>query len=701
MYDDFYTDAQYGPEFGYYSTGRVLLGSKAGKSTEEFSQFTTFPMAMAPHFGRIFCRTILRMWLAMDRPAEFTVLEFGAGSGQLASDVKKCVASNVLRLTPQLAGEFRAALTYSIVERSPALATRQRHRGLDVVEADAQDPAACERIRAAKGYPAIGAIVSNELLDAFAPVKLRYSVYENDTSACSSWQEVRLVHIAKGADLEELLVASQFADEARARVAVAQLAEQTRALACEAVGSSVGKLAMEIVMETLTYIVEESDVCAITLIVINVLMAHTDLQIPLAAHNLRWRLRHDQELRGRVADIVKAEIWLLGQPEDLLLIRREEYKYLRRSIAQGSGDIREAIAAELPFIRIFEARKIGTPLQSERCEKVRPWILRHQARVDRVIDLYGGLGYASVEFVLRPGEETFLSLADCIMPRGYIMSIDYGATFDALAHTTAGMGSDGVVSSVMPVPPGFPDCHTDWMKCPGLVDWTSFVDFTNMRDAGLDLGWEEDFYGPQNALEEIRNATIVSKGEEVVVPGYFVLDYDRSFKSHNIGHWYGIEFDEHQRYSNFKVLIQRKGAPPGLAVDAPSWHLDVTEMPRCFSFDYTDLPISDFLWRKLQDGLPLRPALTSLDDDATEAMNTRSKVAYDKAQIAVRLLDWLISRRGCSTAPVSNWDVWTQMWQSLAEEVGNAVLAIARKERTPIEPFECLALEAWERWCGA
>jgi len=93
--------------------------------------------------------------------------------------------------------------------------------------------------------------------------------------------------------------------------------------------------------------------------------------------------------------------------------------------------------------------------------------------------------------------------------------------------------------------------------------------------------------------------------------------------------------------------------------------------------------------------------LNSMDDDATEALNRRAKVAYDKAQIAVRLLDWLISRRGCSTAPETNWGIWTQLWQDLANEVGSAALAIARKERTPVEPFECLALQAWESWCGA
>merc|ERR1719399_297480 len=141
----------------------------------------------------------------MDRPAPFSVLEFGAGSGQLATDVRQCTEGNALGLAPKVAKEWRSALDYSIVERSPALASRQRQKGLRVVEADAQDAGACERIRADKGYPTVGAIVSNELLDAFAPVKLRYSVYQNDTRACTSWQEVRLIHVARGRDLAELL----------------------------------------------------------------------------------------------------------------------------------------------------------------------------------------------------------------------------------------------------------------------------------------------------------------------------------------------------------------------------------------------------------------------------------------------------------------------------------------------------------------
>ena len=108
-YDEFFTDGMYDPDFGLYSSGRLLLGSNAEGSADEFQLFTTYPMMMAPHFGRLLCRTLLRMWLAMDRPPQFTVMEFGAGSGQLASDTQTCVSSNVLGLSTRIAEEWRAA----------------------------------------------------------------------------------------------------------------------------------------------------------------------------------------------------------------------------------------------------------------------------------------------------------------------------------------------------------------------------------------------------------------------------------------------------------------------------------------------------------------------------------------------------------------------------------------------------------------
>ncbi|CAJ1454344.1 unnamed protein product, partial [Effrenium voratum] len=76
--DEFYTDAQYGSDFGYYSTGRVL-GQSDGKSTQEFAHFTTYPMALSPHFGRVLCRLVFIMWLHMEERAPFRVVEMGAG----------------------------------------------------------------------------------------------------------------------------------------------------------------------------------------------------------------------------------------------------------------------------------------------------------------------------------------------------------------------------------------------------------------------------------------------------------------------------------------------------------------------------------------------------------------------------------------------------------------------------------------------
>ena len=33
-------------------------------------------------------------------------------------------------------------------------------------------------------------------------------------------------------------------------------------------------------------------------------------------------------------------------------------------------------------------------------------------------------------------------------------------------------------------------CAADWVRCPGLVDWTTFADFTNLRAAGEERGWQ-------------------------------------------------------------------------------------------------------------------------------------------------------------------------------------------------------------------
>eukprot|EP00971_Amphidinium_carterae_P008599 169468-Amphidinium_carterae.1 len=197
--DEFYTDAQYGDDFGYYSTGRVLR-SQPGKAhdTQQFAHFTTYPMALSlALLGGVEVHSALRllyvMWIELDERAPFRVVEMGAGSGQLAFDIQRCVQDLVAQgaggaggglkirvntlqwgtehqLLQQSGGSalgtdtnfhchvivcrlgdswvgfclrssssaqhsrrWVASFEYLIMERSPALAKRQRERGLRVV----------------------------------------------------------------------------------------------------------------------------------------------------------------------------------------------------------------------------------------------------------------------------------------------------------------------------------------------------------------------------------------------------------------------------------------------------------------------------------------------------------------------------------------------------------------------------------------
>lgn len=76
---------------GGWVGGRVGMppARRSGGDPKAFAHFTTYPMAMSPHFARILCRTLFVMWLALDSPAVFPVIELGGGSGQLASDLAR------------------------------------------------------------------------------------------------------------------------------------------------------------------------------------------------------------------------------------------------------------------------------------------------------------------------------------------------------------------------------------------------------------------------------------------------------------------------------------------------------------------------------------------------------------------------------------------------------------------------------------
>lgn len=132
--------ALYHPALGYYSRG-------AGIGRD----FHTSP-ELHPLFGALLARQVIDCWEKLDRPATFTVVELGGGTGSLAASL----ITELRHLSPAAA----TALRYRIVETSAALRARQRVRlaGLGVHWG---------------GLPRVveGVVLANEFFDAL-PVHL-------------------------------------------------------------------------------------------------------------------------------------------------------------------------------------------------------------------------------------------------------------------------------------------------------------------------------------------------------------------------------------------------------------------------------------------------------------------------------------------------------------------------------------------------
>lgn len=139
---EFMDAALYHPRYGYYHTSATMTG-RGG-------DYVTSPEAH-PVFGGLVGRHIAELWRLMSSPAEFAVVEQGAGSGALARDI----IGWARREDPA----FADALRYQIVEPAPQLEQAQRAT-LSVLAGDVtwghDLPARVE-----------GCLLSNELLDAF------------------------------------------------------------------------------------------------------------------------------------------------------------------------------------------------------------------------------------------------------------------------------------------------------------------------------------------------------------------------------------------------------------------------------------------------------------------------------------------------------------------------------------------------------
>src|SRR5476651_2551375 len=134
---DFMEMALYYPELGYYTGPKDKIG-RAG----DF--FTSSNLTHA--FGAMIGKQLEEMWRLMGE-GEFTIVEYGAGTGALCEDIL-----NYLQGNPKMYDQLR----YAIIEKSPAMRDLEKARLNEKVNwyHYIEDIA-----------PVTGCVLSNELLD--------------------------------------------------------------------------------------------------------------------------------------------------------------------------------------------------------------------------------------------------------------------------------------------------------------------------------------------------------------------------------------------------------------------------------------------------------------------------------------------------------------------------------------------------------
>ena len=160
-FSEFMADALYGPS-GFYTTG-----GHAGRRGD----FLTSP-EVGPLFGAVVAHYLDAEWRRLGRPAEFTVIDAGAGPGTLAR--------SVLAADP----ECSAAMRYVAVDVSDS----QR----------AGHPEGVESLAALPEGRFDGVIIANELLD-----NLPFRLAVND----DGWREAFVVTLPDGRLVEQLSAA--------------------------------------------------------------------------------------------------------------------------------------------------------------------------------------------------------------------------------------------------------------------------------------------------------------------------------------------------------------------------------------------------------------------------------------------------------------------------------------------------------------
>jgi SAM-dependent MidA family methyltransferase len=140
--------ALYQPQYGYYATNR----SGAGIQRDFFTS-----SHHGSDFGELLAEQFAELWLKLDHPDPFTLVEMGAGQGLLVQDIVRYLHRHHFEC-------FRA-LEYLIIETSPALVRAQQQRLQPLI--DRWGKLHWRTWETIPPESIIGCCFSNELVDAF------------------------------------------------------------------------------------------------------------------------------------------------------------------------------------------------------------------------------------------------------------------------------------------------------------------------------------------------------------------------------------------------------------------------------------------------------------------------------------------------------------------------------------------------------
>jgi SAM-dependent MidA family methyltransferase len=151
-FDRFMDLALYCPGLGYYA--KVGGPSPVGRSGDFYTSVSAGPL-----FGRLLARQFYQMWLLLEKPTPFWIIEQGAHDGQLARDILEWCRAEV--------PDFLEAIRYGVVDTSGGASIRQKC-GMEPELAPYMTW--FDSLEAVADVKPIGVFFSNELIDAF-PVR--------------------------------------------------------------------------------------------------------------------------------------------------------------------------------------------------------------------------------------------------------------------------------------------------------------------------------------------------------------------------------------------------------------------------------------------------------------------------------------------------------------------------------------------------